>query len=61
MGGSCMNEAAVADYFAGLSYDAVLLENEVNMGEAMAEEYARNGRLSPGPAGRLPSQLPVWR
>ena len=44
MGGSCMNERVVADYFAGgLSFDAALLENEVNMGEAMAEAYARNG------------------
>jgi len=44
MGGSCGNEPEVADWFASgeLAYDAILLENEVNMGEAQIEAYERN-------------------
>lgn len=40
MGGSCMNEAGVADYFASpaCQFDALLLENAVNMG-AHTDEY----------------------
>ena len=40
MGGSCMNEAGVADWFASpdCRFDALLLENAVNMG-GYAEEY----------------------
>lgn len=44
MGGSCMNEFTTADWFAGddLKYDAILLENAVNMGEKAIEAYERN-------------------
>jgi len=44
MGGSCMNEPEVADYFASddLHFDAVLLENAVNMGDAA--EYEKRTR-----------------
>lgn len=43
MGGSCMNEKAVADYFASGAehFDAVLLENAVNM-SGMDEAYEKN-------------------
>lgn len=42
MGGSCLNEAGVADYFASdaVRFDAILLENSVNMG-GMYEEFER--------------------
>lgn len=42
MGGSCMNEPGVADYFASdaVHFDAILLENAVNMGDQY-EEYER--------------------
>ena len=60
MGGSCMNEAAVADYFASLGFDAVLLENEVNMGTAMAEEYARNGAYLLDRLAVSHPDCPIW-
>lgn len=43
MGGSCMNERTVADYFAGGGehFDAVLLENAVNMSD-MPGAYEKN-------------------
>lgn len=40
MGGSCMNECAVADYIAASdAWDALYLENMTNMGEGMAKQY----------------------
>ena len=58
MGGSCMNEKGVADYFAleAGSFDAVLLENAVNMG-SMPQVYEKNmtylmDRLVPAMAGK---------
>lgn len=40
MGGSCMNECAVADYIAESNdWDALYLENMTNMGEGMAKQY----------------------
>lgn len=43
MGGSCMNERIVADYFASdeVRFDAILLENSVNMGPH-AQGYQQN-------------------
>ncbi len=44
MGGSCCNEPMVADYFASddIHFDALLLENAVNMG-TQYEEYEKRG------------------
>lgn len=42
MGGSCMNECAVADYIAASDdWDALFLENMTNMGDGMAEQYEK--------------------
>lgn len=61
MGGSCMNEKVVADYFVSLeiSFDAVLLENTVNM-NGMNEIYEKNSEyLINSLALRFP-KMPIY-
>jgi len=43
MGGSCMNEPEISDYFVSdaIQFDAVLLENAVNMGTRNIDEYEK--------------------
>ena len=61
MGGSCMNEPEVADYFASdaLRFDAVLLENAVNMGDQPDEYRRRTEYLLTRLTARKP-RVPVY-
>lgn len=61
MGGSCMNEKGVADFFASgfHAFDGVLLENGVNM-SGMAEAYEKNAGYLIGALARAFPQKPIY-
>ena len=61
MGGSCMNEAVVADYFASddLAYDALFLENAINMSD-QAEVFHRNTAYLLKRVTQSRPQLPIY-
>lgn len=61
MGGSCMNESMVADYFASgaIHYDAVLLENGVNM-SGMPEEYKKNAAYLIDRLSKAHPDIPIY-
>lgn len=61
MGGSCMNEKAVADYFASgqIRFDALLLENGVNMTEQPKEYSERTEYLLSVLSTEYP-QVPIY-
>ncbi|MEG1661636.1 MAG: SGNH/GDSL hydrolase family protein, partial [Clostridiales bacterium] len=61
MGGSCMNEPEVADYFASdaVHFDAVLLENAINMG-GPTEEYEKRTRYLLDQLAKSKPNVPVF-
>ncbi len=61
MGGSCMNEAAVADYFASdaVSYDMLFLENAINMSD-QGENYHRNTAYMLEKITKSRPELPIY-
>ena len=61
MGGSCMNEAEVSEWFASpdCRFDALLLENAVNMGDHDIE-YRRRCKYLLDTLSRYKPQVPIY-